>query len=134
MNDNYSTDVRIMELFDNWFDPCTLSKGELRDFDGLGSNWKDKTFVNPPYSNPLKWVKKAIEENKKGKTIVMLLNMDCSTEWFKLLQENNAMFFWINGRLRFGGLKQPSNKPSMLVILNKCSVRDFSSNEGMELS
>ena len=59
--------------------------------------------------------------NKKGKTIVMLLRMDTSTKWFKLLQENNAMFLWINGRLRFNNLK-PANFPSMLVILNKQQV------------
>lgn len=115
-NDNYATDKIIIECFDNWFDPCTLSKGELREFDGLGSDWKDKTFVNPPYSKPLQWVKKAIKENKKGKRIITLLRMDTSTEWFKLLQEVNAMFMWINGRLKFNTGK-PANFPSMIVIL-----------------
>ena len=119
MNDNYATDERIMEIFEDWFDPCFLSNDELRDFDGLGSDWKDKTYCNPPYSNPMLWVQKAIIENKKGKTIVMLLRMDTSTKWFKLLQENNALFFWVNGRLRFGDSGKPANFPSMLVILNK---------------
>jgi len=115
-NDNYATDYRIMELFENWFDPCPLNPNP--DFDGLSIEWKDKTYVNPPYSKPLLWVEKAIKENKKGKLIVMLLRMDTSTKWFKLLQENNAVFLWINGRLRFNNMK-PANFPSMLVILNK---------------
>jgi len=117
MTDNYATDKRLMQVFEDWFDPCTLNNNELREFDGLGSSWQNKTYVNPPYSKPLAWVKKAIEENKKGKLIVMLLRMDTSTEWFKLLQENNAVFLWVNGRLRFGETNKPANFPSMLVIL-----------------
>src|SRR3989337_238828 len=117
MNDNYTTDKKIISLFEGWFDPCPISNGELREFDGLG-DWRDKTFVNPPYSNTLSWVLKAIEENKKGKLIVMLLRMDTSTKWYAKLQEAGAMFLWINGRLRFNtGI--PANFPSMLVILNK---------------
>ena len=115
-NDNYATDTRIMEIFENWFDPCPLNENPL--IDGLKIEWKDKTYCNPPYSKPLPWVLKAIEESKKGKTIVMLLRMDTSTKWFKKLQEANAIFLWINGRLRFNNMK-PANFPSMLVILNK---------------
>jgi len=116
MNDNYATDKRIMDLFDNWFDPCPLNSNPL--VNGLKIDWKDKTYVNPPYSKPLEWIEKAIKENKKGKTIVMLLRMDTSTKWFKKLQEANAVFLWVNGRLRFNGGK-PAPFPSMLVILNK---------------
>ena len=116
MNDNYMTDSCIMNLFEDWFDPCPFN--ENFEIDGLKLDWKDKTYVNPPYSNPLPWIEKAVEENKKGKRIVMLLRMDTSTRWFKILQENNAKFLWINGRLKFNTGK-PANFPSMLVILNK---------------
>lgn len=116
MNDNYATDNRIMELFDTWFDPCPLMDTPL--VNGLLIDWKDRTYVNPPYSKPEVWVDKAIAENKRGKLIVMLLRMDTSTKWFKKLQEHGAVFLWINGRLRFNNLK-PANFPSMLVILNR---------------
>ena len=115
-NDNYATDERIMDMFRDWFDPCPLNPNP--EIDGLKIDWKDRTYVNPPYSKPLVWVEKAIEENKKGKLIVMLLRMDTSTIWFQKLQEAGSMFLWINGRLRFNNLK-PANFPSMLVILNK---------------
>jgi hypothetical protein len=119
MNDNYATDGQIKAVFDGWFDPCTLSNDEeLRSFDGIGSTWKDKTFVNPPYSKPLPWVKQAIAEARKGKTVVLLLKMDTSTKWFRLLQEAGATFLWVNGRLRFNTGK-PANFPSMLAILHK---------------
>ena len=112
-NDNYATDERIMNLFKDWFDPCPIGARY-----GLERDWRNKTYVNPPYSNPLPWVEKAIEESRKGKTIVMLLRMDTSTKWFKLLQEAGAIFLWINGRLRFNTGK-PAPFPSMMVILNK---------------
>lgn len=115
-NDNYATDSRIMELFNNWYDPCPFDPNPK--FDGLSIDWLDKTYVNPPYSKVEPWIDKAIIENRKGKTIVMLLRMDTSTKWFKKLQEANAVFLWVNGRLRFNDDK-PANFPSMLVILNK---------------
>ncbi len=118
MNDDYNTPDWIKEIFMDWFDPCPISTGELRAFDGLGSSWAKHTFVNPPYSNPLKWVEKAIEENKKGKMIVMLLRVDTSTKWFAKLVEAKAKILWFNGRLKFANNK-PANFPSMLVILNK---------------
>jgi len=119
MNDNYATDSRIMELFKDWFDPCPLNPNP--EFDGLEIEWEDRTYVNPPYSKPLLWVEKAIKENKKNKTIVMLMRMDTSTKWFRKLQEAKAIFLWISGRLRFNNGK-PANFPSMLVILNKARI------------
>ena len=116
MNDNYTTDKGIIELFDDWFDPCPLNDNP--SVDGLDIEWKDKTYVNPPYSKPLPQVEKAIKENKKGKRIVMLLRMDTSTKWFMKLQEANAKFLWINKRLKFNTGK-PANFPSMLVILGR---------------
>lgn len=114
MNDNYNTDDQIMQLFYDWFDPCPYDPEW--QIDGLNRDWKDKTFVNPPYSKPLDWVTKAIEEANKGKRIVMLLRMDTSTKWFKMLQESGAMFLWVNGRLKHKTGK-PANFPSMLVIM-----------------
>lgn len=115
MNDNYLTDDFIKDLFSGWYDPCPLSKGELRDFDGLGE-WDDRTYVNPPYSDPMPWVKNAIKESKKGKLIVMLLKADTSTKWFAELQNAGAKFLWINGRLKYQ-TGTPAPFPSMLAIL-----------------
>lgn len=122
---NWGTPDWLMELFEDWFDPCPLNPNP--DFNGLEIEWKDKTYVNPPYSNPLPWVEKAINERKKGKTIVMLLKVDTSTRWFAKLFESGVKILWLNGRLRFkgenyfngNGKLSPANFPSMLVILNK---------------
>jgi len=121
--DSYRSDEWILKTFEDYFDPCPLNDNPI--FDGLKIDWKKKTFVNPPYSNPLPWVKKAIEESNKGNHIVMLLKMDTSTKWFKELQEAGAKFLWINGRLYYrssrntynGNIPGPSPFPSMFVIL-----------------
>ena len=114
MNDNYKTDQWVLDVFANYFDPCPLN--ENPEINGLNIEWKDHTFVNPPYSNPLPWIQKAITESSKGKTIVMLLKMDTSTRWFKLLQENNSKFLWINGRLKYNKGK-PAPFPSMIAVV-----------------
>ncbi len=115
-NDNYPTDKWIKDMFEDWFDPCPLNDNP--EIDGLKISWKDKTFVNPPYSHPLGWIDKAIEENKKGKMIVMLLRVDTSTKWFGRLIEAGAKILWVNGRLKHHTGK-PANFPSMLVVLTK---------------
>jgi hypothetical protein len=115
--DDYPTDDWVKVLFRDWFDPCSLSEGNLRSFDGLGSEWKDRTFVNPPYSNPLPWVEQAIRESGGGKLIVLLLKADTSTRWFSLLQNAGAHFLWVNGRLKYATGK-PAPFPSMIAVLN----------------
>ena len=71
----------------------------------LNMNWSklsNKVWCNPPYSNPLPFVKKAIEQAQKGVEVVMLLNADNSTQWFKLCVENASEFvFVINKRIPF---------------------------------
>ena len=112
--DNYATPEWILKIFENWFDPCPLNDNP--EIDGLAIEWEDKTYVNPPYSSPLKWVEKAIEENNKGKMIVMLLRVDTSTKWYAKLNEAKAKILWFNGRIKFLDGK-PANFPSMLIVL-----------------
>ena len=112
--DNYKSDDWILRMFEDWFDPCPLMSKPL--VDGLSIDWRDRTFVNPPYSNPLKWVEKAIKEMNKGNLVVMLLRVDTSTKWFAKLVEANAKIMFIHGRLKHHTGK-PANFPSMLVVL-----------------
>ncbi len=115
-NDEYATPAWIKDgLFSGWFDPCPLTKG-LVSFDGLTSDWKDKTFVNPPYSKPAPWIDKAIAENKKGKTIALLVKHDTSTIWWSKLHEAGAEFLAVIGRLHFNG-SGAAPFPSVLVML-----------------
>ncbi len=117
--DSWATPEWLMDIFGcgDWFDPCPLiEKDDPFFIDGLEIDWERRTYINPPYSNPLPWVEKAIKEQKKGNTIVMLLNVDTSTKWFAKLNEANAHFIWFSERLKFSE-KNASPRPSMLVIL-----------------
>lgn len=104
--------------FNNHFDPCP----ENPQFDGLSIDWKNPSYVNPPYSKPLDWVEKAIIESEKGINVVMLLKVDPSTRWYKRLIEENAHFVYFNERISFihqinGEFNSSNNFPSMLVFI-----------------
>lgn len=126
--DSYATDNWIQAMFPIspsyakcakdaklWFDPCPLNDNWTRN--GLECAWLPRTFVNPPYSNVMPWVEKAIFLNKsEGFTIVMLLKHDSSTKWFAKLQEAKAKFMMIQGRLKFKTGKGCAF-PSVIAVL-----------------
>ena len=130
MSDKYETDVWIRTLFpySHWFDPCPINWTENTDKCGLSLDWRCRVFpnnraqhylgvfVNPPYSNILSWVKKAISENERGVVVVMLLKHDSSTEWYRLLHEAGARFLMINKRLKHR-TGQSAAFPSVLAVL-----------------
>lgn len=111
--DSYATPMWLFDLFEGWYDPCPLNHNP--DFDGLAVEWGGKTYVNPPYSEPAKWVEKAIQEKHKGKLIVMLLRADSSTRYFQRCQEEGEVIYF-GRRIKFNG-KTPYFA-SMLVIFN----------------
>lgn len=112
-DDTYATPKWILDMYKDYFDPCPLNFNP--EFDGLSIEWAERTYVNPPYSDPKPWVKKAIEEKNKGKLIVMLLKADVSTEAFRLAHQYGEVLFFAR-RIKFNGKTPPWG--SMLVIFN----------------
>lgn len=105
------------------FDPCPLNPS----FDGLSVNWGFRNFVNPPYSLKLKeaFVKKALEESKKGKMSVLLLPVSTSTILFhNIIKPNAKEIRFLKGRLKFdlGGVYDKTRNggmhDSMVVIFD----------------
>ena len=86
-SDNWKTPEsfysELNKEFDFNFDPCPYTNDEP-EFDGLSIEWKERNFINPPYSRKLKeaFVIKAIEEANKGKLCVLLLPVSTSTKLF----------------------------------------------------
>ncbi|MEM2107850.1 MAG: DNA N-6-adenine-methyltransferase [Candidatus Bathyarchaeia archaeon] len=113
-NDDVATPRWIYDgLFRGWFDPCPL---RAANWDGLAGEWAgDRIFVNPPYSNPLPWVERAIREAEQGKVVVLLLKHDHSTRWFARLHEAGAHLLFCAERLSFYG--KPAPFPSLLAVL-----------------
>lgn len=71
------------------FDPCPFPKPD--DFDGLTCEWGASNYVNPPFGSivhegkkkgPTAWVRKAIQEYRKGKTVVLVYPVD---KWVLML-------------------------------------------------
>lgn len=82
------------------FDPCPYQS----TFDGLNMEWGKSNFVNPPYSQKLKekFVLKALQGSRKGKTCVLLLPVSTSTKLFhEVILPNAAGITFVKGRKKF---------------------------------
>jgi len=113
---------KLDDEFDFDFDPCPLWIG-LADFDGLHSNWKDRNFINPPYSEVKQWITKGYEESLKGKLCVFLVASRTDTTWFHdyVLPFAKEIRF-IRGRLRFNDSDDPSKRapfPSCIIVFGE---------------
>lgn len=76
------------------FDPCPFPKPP--EFDGLTAEWGQCSYVNPPFGSivhqgrkkgPTAWVRKAIEEQNKGKRVVLVFPVD---KWLLMLVKAGA--------------------------------------------
>ena len=104
------------------FDPCPLHA----NFDGLVSEWGNSNFINPPYNriDKPKFIQKAYDEWRKGKTCVLLIPVSTSTKQFHDIIKPHAEIRFLRGRVSFEGYntkgeyvtKQKGKHDSMVVI------------------
>jgi hypothetical protein len=107
------------------FDPCPLHA----DFDGLAVEWKQSNFVNPPYNRRDKprFIRKAFDEWRKGKTCVLLIPAATGTKQFHDLILPHAEVRFLKGRVAFKGYntkgeyteKNKGKHDSMIVIYRR---------------
>lgn len=100
------------------YDACPFPRPA--GFDGLREPWGKRTWVNPPFVGPgssrSAWAAKAIEEQAKGNSSVLILPMD---RWVtKLIQAGAELriprpFKWLDPK----GREQQSGRPAILFIL-----------------
>ena len=87
-------------------------------------------FVNPPYSNPLPFVKRAAELKKWGFLVGMLLPADKSTKWYQVIQQTaTEVIDIVGGRISFlhpltGEEVKGNNKGSMIAVFDP-TMQDF---------
>ena len=94
-------------------------------------------WCNPPYSNPMPWVQKAIRAQEDGLGTVMLLNSDTSVGWFAealtkvseihyITAEKKSNGKYASGRISFIGPDGVSikgnNKPQLVFVFNPLEV------------
>jgi hypothetical protein len=95
------------------FDPCPLNPS----FDGLSIEWGKVNFVNPPYKESKKWIKKAFGENLKAKVCVLLLPARTDTLAFHEFIYKKHEIRFLKGRLNFDDSGKPAPFPSMVVVM-----------------
>lgn len=101
------------------FDPCPCPRPD--DFNSLLMEWGESNYVNPPFrkhdgvdgQGPTAFVRKAIEENKKGKTVVLMIP---TQSYVNLLLEAGAELRSA-GRVRWleAETKEPCKSPSPIT-------------------
>jgi hypothetical protein len=90
-------------------DPCSNPRSTVRSrrayslekkLDGLKLPWSGSVFLNWPYSDPLPWANKLIEELLAGRctSAIVLCKLDSSTEWWQKLVSFEKPELWMFDR------------------------------------
>jgi phage N-6-adenine-methyltransferase len=130
-SDDWSTPVELVRDLEEEFgrfqmDPCCrpetakADKFYTRADDGLSKPWIGRVWMNPPYSDPGKWLRKAIEEvGRKADLVVALIPAATDTRWFHnhVLGVATEVRF-IKGRIKFiGWMGTPIGSPKTGSVL-----------------
>ena len=138
-NDLWRTPPEVIDYIQSRFgdvqiDLCASDSGNVceryiaEDDDFLDDFWipddpRDALcWINPPYSNPLPFVKQAIKWSQAGHAVAGILNNDPSTKWYVDLEANAAIIMPImGGRIAFlddnGDPISSNNKPQLMFYL-----------------
>mgnify|MGYP003653875186 CR=1 FL=1 len=137
-NENKVFDLYFDEKLDSlsfcWNEVVRSSFGYTQDID---TNMF--VFCNPPYSDPMPWVKQAAKAQLNGLGVVMLLNNDMSVGWFaealKTVSEIRCVISdekpeskrgYSSGRVGFldseGKPQGGNNKPQFVLIFNPFKI------------
>lgn len=103
------------EEFNFDFDPCPTDP----QFDGLTCMWGSRNFVNPPYGDEITaWLRKAVEEHRMGRLVVLLLPARTDTAWWHdLVMPNADEIRFIRGRVSIEGHNgKGAPFPSVVVV------------------
>lgn len=110
-------------------DPCSGAEKDphaaqtyTKEDDGLTSAWFGTVFCNPPFSEKVDWIEKAVGEvnEENAECVVMVLPVDTSTNWFHdHVTDATVVCFLGPGRVDFDrrGDAEGSGSPSFAVML-----------------
>ncbi len=115
VSDSSKTPQWILDMYHDYFDPCPLDDNPK--FDGLSIPWKKYNYINPPYSDKVPWIKKAITEMELGNTSVMLLPYDTRAVWYFDLVVPKSDILSLRGPLHLDNGKHP-RYGSMLAVFH----------------
>lgn len=113
----------LNDEFSFTLDVCATAKNaKVQSFfdvgnDALNCRWQGVCWMNPPFGEQSKWVKKAYEESQGGCTVVCLLPARTNTNWWHDYCMKGEIRF-IRGRPKFKGAKYGLPQPLAIVIFN----------------
>lgn len=115
---------RLNHEFHFTLDPCSTDENAkckkhfTREQDGLSQDWAgERVWCNPPYGREMgRWIQKCYEHSLGGGLAVMLIPARTDTKAFHEYIYGKAEIRFVQGRLKFGGSKNPAPFPSMVVI------------------
>ncbi len=85
--------------------------------DALKHDWTGRVFLNPPFSEVSKFIKKLIAEIDSGRVTeaIVLTKSDTRTNWYKQLRQNAQSLCFAEGYHRFG---EADNSATFGVLLS----------------
>lgn len=115
-SDDWSTPPEIVRAFEEEFGPfdldvcCRPETAKAPQYftkltNGLAQPWFGQAWMNPPFSDPAPWLRKAIEETESGRCdmVVALLPAATDTRWFHDYVLGKAEVRFRKGRIKFYG-------------------------------
>ena len=105
--------------------------------DGLAQEWVEpltgchefsypsRVWLNPPFDHVKAWMKKAVEEAKKGALVVALVANRRDTSWWQDYVSQAEYIIDIRGRITFKGAPNPASFPSAIAIFSPLSRSDL---------
>ncbi len=89
-----------------------------KEINALKQEWRGVCWMNPPFRDLVKWVKKAFSESQRnGATVVCLIPARTNTEWWHNYVMKGEIRF-IRGRPKFKGCKHGLPQPLAIVIFH----------------
>lgn len=131
--DEWETPQEIYGMLDKVFhftlDACATAENAkcekyyTREQDGLQQPWTGNVWCNPPYGRDLpRWLEKARREiRENADVIVMLIHARTDTKWFHeyIYRQPGVEYWFIKGRLKFGGALYNAPFPSMIAVFRR---------------
>jgi len=124
--DLWSTPQWLFDALDKEFgftlDPCSdgtnakCAKFYSIQDSGMLKDWgTDTVFMNPPYSECQKWMRKAYGAAQEGATVVCLVPSRTDTDWWHRYAMKGEIRF-LRGRLKFGDSMNSAPFPSAVIV------------------
>lgn len=92
-----------------------------KETDGLAQSWTGHDFrgwlwLNPPYDDIPRWVKKAYEQSLRGAKVAVLVPASVGANWWRDWVHEKAGVVMLNGRIKFVGCEWGYPKDLALLL------------------